>query len=58
MRKEATIEEVEIDTFHYKGDFPEFAQIEFKNSRGEWQELIPKSELIGDKNHIFNEFTH
>ena len=56
--KPAIIEEIEIDTYQYKGDYPEFASIDYMTGRDHWHPLISKTELIGDKNHTFNEFTH
>jgi len=59
-----TIESVEIDTVHFKGNFPDRVSLEaasFDNnvdavaSSDAWQQLLPETRLEMDKQHFFEE---
>jgi allantoicase len=58
-----TIEKVEIDTVHFKGNYPDRASLEaalFENSADAtydskvWQTLLPETKLEMDKQHFFD----
>jgi allantoicase len=59
-----TIESVEIDTAHFKGNFPDRVSLEaasFDSNEGAvassdaWQQLLPETKLEMDKQHYFEE---
>ena len=59
-----TIERVEIDTAHFKGNYPDRASVEagrFANSAAAtsadavWQTLLPETRLEADQRHVFDE---
>jgi allantoicase len=54
-----TIKRVEVDTSHFKGNYPESCSIEVCNSDDanlattKWQELLPNSKLQAHTRHVF-----
>jgi len=57
-----TIEQVEIDTAHFKGNYPDRASLQAamfasdddaSNASDAWQELLPEAKLDMDKQHFF-----
>lgn len=59
-----TIENVEIDTAHFKGNYPDRVALEAAsfgdhadavNDSGAWQTLLPESKLEADKLHVFED---
>ena len=62
LGRPGVIERVEIDTAHFKGNYPDRASIEVAtfadneeavNDSGEWQTLLPESKLSMDQQHYF-----
>lgn len=61
------IDRVEVDTNHFKGNFPESCSLEgcyipdevppdfFANRNLEWQELLPRTKLAADTRHYFEQ---
>jgi allantoicase len=58
------IEKVEIDTAHFKGNYPDRAELraalvadadDLESASAEWPVLLPESKLDMDKQHIFAE---
>ncbi len=57
-----TIEKVELDTAHYKGNFPDGFSLEAAYANTEnpdldalpWQELLPRQKLSADSQHFFD----
>jgi allantoicase len=47
------ITKVEIDTNHYKGNFPESASLEGRLGDGAWNELLPRTKLRAHHRHYF-----
>ena len=74
LGRPGVIQEVDIDTHHFVGNFPSHASVEacaipeFSGldeiiENGEWKEILPKTELNGDSQNIFQisseqSFTH
>lgn len=62
-----TIDRVEVDTNHFKGNFPESCSLEgcyipdevppefFANRNLDWQELLPRTRLAADTRHYFEQ---
>jgi allantoicase len=61
-----TIEKVEIDTAHFKGNYPDRASIQaallddadladIESSSDDWQTLLPESKLDMDQQHVFTD---
>jgi allantoicase len=59
-----TIRRVEVDTAHFKGNFPESCSLEactasetareeFALARLEWVEVLPRTKLRADTRHVF-----
>ena len=67
-----TIRKVVVDTAHFKGNYPDQFSLQAANANGpdadlEWQTIINKTTLYGDREHLFikqiccsetDEFTH
>ena len=47
------ISKVEIDTNHYKGNYPDSASLEGLLANGSWSELLPQTKLRAHHRHIF-----
>jgi allantoicase len=50
---EAAVQRVELDTRHFKGNFPDTASIDAKRDAGDWEELLPRTKLLADTRHLF-----
>jgi allantoicase len=48
------IDKVEIDTNHYKGNYPDRASLEGQRSDGSWVELLPPTKLRAHHRHFFS----
>ena len=56
-----TVDEIEIDTAHFKGNFPDMCSIQAAlvekgfdvNSAEKWKEIMPKQKLSADAIHKF-----
>jgi allantoicase len=60
LGNEGTIKRVEVDTSHFKGNYPESCSIEVCRSNDDanfdaldWQELLPNSKLQAHTRHAF-----
>lgn len=60
LATEGVIRRIEIDTNHFKGNYPDTCSIEASNlptgqelSRAEWLELLPRATLQGHTRHLF-----
>jgi len=62
LGRPGVIQRVEIDTAHFKGNYPDRASIEVatfadndeaRNDSGDWQTLLPESKLSMDQQHFF-----
>ena len=49
-----TIRRVEVDTSHFKGNYPESCMIEAGNGEN-WQELLPNTKLQAHTRHVFTD---
>ena len=57
-----TIDEIEIDTAHFKGNFPDMCSIQAAvvekgfdlNLAEKWKEILPKQKLSADAIHTFS----
>ncbi len=54
------IQEIQVDTHHFKGNFPDACSIDYifsennnPDEKSSWQELLPKTKLLAHHNHIF-----
>ena len=47
------IAKVEIDTNHYKGNYPDSASLEGRVADGSWMELLPQTKLRAHHRHFF-----
>jgi allantoicase len=48
-----TIAKVEIDTNHYKGNYPDRASLDGQRADGRWIELLPPTKLRAHHRHVF-----
>lgn len=48
------IRRVEIDTSHFKGNYPESASVDAGLTPDEWWELLPRTKLQANKRHVFD----
>jgi len=52
LAAEATVRRIEIDTNHFKGNYPDTASIEGLFG-DEWREVLPRTKLQGHTRHMF-----
>jgi allantoicase len=51
---EAFVRRIELDTAHFKGNYPDTCSIDGAPSAdGEWSEILPRTKLEADTRHIF-----
>ena len=51
---EATVRRIEVDTAHFKGNYPDTCSIDAaRSAEGEWSEILPRIKLQADTRHIF-----
>ncbi|MEY2439142.1 MAG: allantoicase [Verrucomicrobiota bacterium] len=66
LGKAGTIRKVEIDTNHFKGNYPDMCSIDgcfatdastddLSSSAARWSEILPKTKLQADKRHFFEQ---
>jgi allantoicase len=48
-----TIDKIEVDTNHFKGNYPDTCSIEGRLGEGGWSELLPRTKLSAHKRHFF-----
>ena len=53
LATEGTIRRVEIDTNHFKGNYPDTASLEGSAGVNEWRELLPRTKLQAHTRHFF-----
>jgi allantoicase len=55
LAAEGVIERVEVDTSHFKGNYPDAcsAEISATGLEGSWAELLPRTKLNADTQHVF-----
>jgi allantoicase len=53
---EGFMERIEVDTAHFKGNFPDACSLEVSanGEYGSWHEVLPQSELQADTRHFFH----
>jgi allantoicase len=50
---EGTVRRIEIDTAHFKGNYPDSCSVEIRQERSEWMTLLPQVKLQPDHLHIY-----
>jgi allantoicase len=50
---EARVKRIEIDTSHFKGNYPDTCSIDASGDGNEWTEILPSSKLLADTRHLF-----
>jgi allantoicase len=55
LATEGAVRRIELDTAHFKGNYPDTASIEVSNGGDEWSELLPRTKLQAHTRHIFIE---
>lgn len=50
---ECSIRRVEIDTSHFKGNYPDTCSVEASCNATDWSEILPRTKLQADTRHIF-----
>jgi allantoicase len=57
LAAEGVIERVEVDTSHFKGNYPDACSLEISGTGGEesWTELLPRTKLKAHTQHVFCE---
>ena len=57
LAAEGVIERVEVDTSHFKGNYPDACSLEISATGGEgfWTELLPRTKLKAHTQHVFRE---
>jgi allantoicase len=53
LATEAVVKRVELDTAHFKGNFPDTASIDASNGGEEYVELLPRTKLLAHTRHLF-----
>ena len=53
LATEAMVRRIEIDTAHFKGNYPDSASIEGSGDGKEWHEILPRTKMQADTRHIF-----
>jgi len=50
---EARVKRIEIDTSHFKGNYPDTCSIDASSDGNEWSEILPRTKLLADTRHLF-----
>lgn len=50
---EGMIRRVEIDTSHFKGNYPDTASLEGQRADGNWSEVLPRTKMQAHTRHLF-----
>jgi allantoicase len=59
LASEGTIQRIEIDTNHFKGNFPDAASIEGSTDEKQWADVLPRTKLQAHTRHFFgSEIAH
>jgi allantoicase len=53
LASEGVVRRVEIDTNHFKGNFPDTCSIDGSRDGSEWVEILPRTRLLADTRHVF-----
>jgi len=53
LATEAMVRRIEVDTAHFKGNYPDTASIEGSPDGKEWFEILPRTKMQADTRHIF-----
>jgi allantoicase len=53
LATEGVVRRIEIDTAHFKGNFPDTASIEASNGGETYAELLPRTKLLAHTRHLF-----
>jgi allantoicase len=53
LAAEGVVRRIEIDTNHFKGNYPDTASIEGRRSGDEWFEVLPRTKLQAHTRHMF-----
>jgi allantoicase len=49
----ARVNRIEIDTSHFKGNYPDTCSIDASSDGSEWSEILPRTKLLADTRHLF-----
>jgi allantoicase len=55
LATEGVVRRVEVDTSHFKGNYPDAASIEGSRLQDQWRELLARTRLQADTRHMFTE---
>jgi allantoicase len=55
LATEATIRRIEIDTAHFKGNYPDTASLDGSRDSKEWFEVLPRTKMQADTRHVFRD---
>jgi allantoicase len=50
---EARVKRIEIDTSHFKGNYPDTCSVDASSDGSEWNEILPRTKLLADTRHLF-----
>jgi allantoicase len=50
---EANVQRIEIDTSHFKGNYPDTCSVDASSDGNEWSEILPRTKLLADTRHLF-----
>ncbi len=53
LATEGSVRRIEIDTYHFKGNYPDTASIEGSRDGENWTELLPRTKLQAHTRHYF-----
>ena len=55
LGSEGIVEKFEVDTSHFKGNFPDSCSVEgsLTGVDGEWNEILPRTKLVAHTKHVF-----
>ncbi|HEX3583222.1 MAG TPA: 2-oxo-4-hydroxy-4-carboxy-5-ureidoimidazoline decarboxylase, partial [Thermoanaerobaculia bacterium] len=51
---EARVQRIEIDTSHFKGNYPDTCSVDASGDGSEWSEILPRTKLLADTRHMFD----
>jgi allantoicase len=55
LATEGVVKRIELDTAHFKGNFPDTASIDASNGGEEYAELLPRTKLMAHTRHLFRD---
>lgn len=55
LAAEASVDRIELDTNHFKGNFPDTASVESSSDGESWSELLPRTKLQAHTRHYFRD---